>query len=111
MIGQRVWGKNMSPINSSRLFWQESTIADLSTIMPFDFDTAKIPFHDVTDGWRVVFRAVPVEHLKRARRHLRSAAVRYSASGQEFLPLSQQPADAVQTKKVDLTKGGSWDRF
>ena len=44
---QRVWGKKFEPAQIQSFYWQESVFSDLSTVMPYDFDNAKLPFHDL----------------------------------------------------------------
>lgn len=44
---QRVWGKKFEPIQLQSLVWHESLIADLSTVMPHDFDNSRLPFQDL----------------------------------------------------------------
>lgn len=99
---QRVWGKKYAAAQFQPMFWQESTIADLSTIMPFDFDTAKIPYHDVKTGAGGL-PGCPVDQLKVP--DVISETRLFAISQRPKLPaVVAKPADAVQTKKVDLTK-------
>ena len=70
--------------------------------MPFDFDTAKIPFHDVKVG-AGGFPGCPVDQLKVP--DVISEARLFAISQRPKIPaVVAKPADAVQTKKVDLTK-------
>jgi eukaryotic-like serine/threonine-protein kinase len=44
---QRVWHKNFEPAQFQPATWPESVIAEISSVQPHDFDTAKLPFREM----------------------------------------------------------------
>ncbi|WP_010586476.1 serine/threonine protein kinase [Schlesneria paludicola] len=44
---ERVWNKKFDAAQFQSILWQEAPFADLSLVMPSDFDLAKLPYRDV----------------------------------------------------------------
>jgi hypothetical protein len=99
---QRVWGKKYTATQFQPLFWQESTIADISSVMPFDFDTSKLPYHDVKTGSGQL-PGCPIDRLK-IPEVISQARLLAISLRPKFPDPVLKPTDAVATKKVDLQK-------
>ena len=70
--------------------------------MPYDFDTSKIPFHDVKTG-AGSFPGCPIDRLQVP--DVISESRLFAISQRPKLPpVVVKPADATQVKKVDLAK-------
>ncbi len=98
---QRVWGTKFESVQFQPFAWQESLISDLSAVQPYDFDTSKLPFRDLTTskgtmpGCATIQLTVP-NVISQSR---------LVAIGQRPKPpaVAQKSAEGSPSKKVNLT--------
>lgn len=99
---QRVWGKKFVAAQFQPIFWQESTIADITAVLPYDFDPAKLPYHDLksTTGG---LPGCPIAKVKVP--DVVSQERLFATSQRPKLPMVVlKPADGPVNKKIDLAK-------
>jgi len=99
---QRVWSKRFDANQFQPLLWQESLIPDLSSALPYDFDTARLPYHDIKTP-KGTMPGCDANRLNVPQ--IVSAARMGSLSQRPKLPVVVlKPADGPQVKKVDAMK-------
>lgn len=100
---QRVWGgRKIEKAQFQSLNWQESQFSDLSNVMPHDFDTTRIPFHEVTTSKGnipgcLTSQLIVPSFISPAR----LAAMGYRP---KLPPVAAMPADGPLLRKVNLLK-------
>ena len=100
---QRVWGgKKFEPNQFQTIHWQEALIPDHGSVLPSDFDNAKLPYLDV----KTANGSLPGCSTNRIKvPEVISQSRLFAMSQRAAIPaVASQPFDLSQARKVDLMK-------
>ena len=100
---QRVWGaKKFEPNQFQSIYWQESAVAELSSVLPSVFDTSKLPYRDVKSAaGRLPGCAVEGLKVPGVISQSRLFAMSHRPKPPENVP---DPSNVIPPRKVDLAK-------
>ena len=99
---QRVWGKKIDPAQIQSFVWKESLSADLSTVMPYDYDNSKLALQDFSatrgkiSGCNISQLSVP-DFISQSR--LNAIGLR-----PKLPAIVVSPANSLIVRKVNLLK-------